>query len=965
MRRRVENRKPLPAVLPADGKRKPHHQKPSLGGVGGAVGGGGGSNKPSPLHHLQHAGSEEMDSENTASVYDSESNSDDSSSESTITDSSQEDASSNSTFAPPPAAAKSSSSSSSSRGKKPKPLQTSAFRRTSEEALDLFISAAKALDSIVPPEVALHDHSYAQPPTALANSMDLQGTSGLSLIAAAAAVVSPTLSKNAASAKLPSLSPVRAPRGRPPNSQRKGTNSTASKLAPTLLSPAGTSPSVLLTEMKAAPLRGRTRSAPSDRPKVSTLHVPRTGSTLARMSINSSNRTVNRASLTTPPASYSRHKGGGDSSGGSGKNTSSLKSMIAFHTSSATSSSHSHTPSPPTYSSGKPANASSTSAFEALVNVAVAAPPAELPVSVGGNHSKSASPVATPAFTATPLSRSHQLSGKDAVTIGVAGSNSNASNSGSTTTAYIDVNQAINILASFAQQQVSSSAANGSSGGSQSALPVLSNARGLFAPNFLGVSQGGKAVPGGALAATTGPPSSGSKGGKAVGGVSATVDTLLGHLTSGMTSQVAAAVAVGGKKTPGGGAKVKSSSNSKSEERAASNAVNSVGGGKVGSKVISHGNALSGPPAQSIQLMGSVDDLSNLNLLSSLVAAVAASQSATPTSSSSSSSHKTASVGQPSSLHNNSSSSSKTDTKRPLEAVVSALSAARMNSSSPSQADSTSNSSSYILSHTPTPSDDGLSTSSSLPDAKQERELDKLIAASSSIKKAPLQSSSSGGNVYGAPAGMTVSASGAAAGELPRSVVRTGLGLSDQQLENSVSPGSTNSNELVSSLASVIPPYNPSSMSSQSSLLLYTRSLSFPLAVSSDSAHEEEDHLESATRGISELSKLLGTTDSTTDNGGGAPPTSTTTTTRHERVYKGVSNWNPSELLSAVPSNKNDFASGLSEKSGKPYLSSLLESQIHGTVHHTSMPAPKLNSSSTNSSRSESLEAPLDIDHSR
>ena len=188
-------------------------------------------------------------------------------------------------------------------------------------------------------------------------------------------------------------------------------------------------------------------------------------------------------------------------------------------------------------------------------------------------------------------------------------------------------------------------------------------------------------------------------------------------------------------------------------------------------------------------------------------------------------------------------------------------------------------------------------------------------------------------------------------GGLPRCVGRSGLGvgIADQ---NNVSPSG---NDLSASLASLIPPYNPSS---QSSLLLYTRSLSFPLAVSSELPNEEEDHLESATRGISELSKLLGT-DSGTD-----ASAANSNSTRHDHVYKGLSNWNPSELLTNSSSGKSvcpDFSSGLQDKAGKPaYLSSLLESQIHGTVHHT-----KLSSPSTNSSRGEPMEAPLDIAHSR
>ena len=909
-RKESQNRKSLGSAM-LEGKRKTQ-KTPS---------------KPSPPRE-----SEEHDSENTASAYDSDSNSDDSTSESTITDSSHEDGSSNSAFVQPVQPTKM------TRGKKPKPL--SGFRRTSEEALDLFISAAEALNNIVPPEVALHDHTYAQPPSSIINNVELQGTSGLSLIAAAAAVVSPTLSKSAASAKLPSLSPVRAPRGRPPNSQRKGTNGTTSKLAPTLLSPAGTSPSVLLTEMKAAPMRGRARSAPSDRPKVSTLHVSRASSTLARMSINSSSRSMARSGTgLMTSSSYSRHKG--ESSGG--KSNYSLKSMIAFHppsTSAPPSASTSSTASSTT------ANTSSTSAFEALVNVAVAAPPAELPRgAVSGSSSpsphtnshptKASSPgTTTTAFTATPLSRSLSSSSKDAaVTIGVAGSNSNASNS--TTTAYIDVNQAINILASLAQQQVSSSTAAAANGGTSQSI-VLPNSR-LFTQNsvnLLGniVSQGAKSGAAGLMSATLPPTSKGAKGLS----VSATVDTLLGHLTSGMG-------ATSGKagKTAGGG-KAKST---KSD----------APGSKVGTGVnkgtkIAPNPTLAAAVPQSIQLMGNMDDLSNLNLLSSLVAAVTASQSTaapttsqqtTPSSEAMLTSNLKTTIGQPSNLHGG----YKTEVKRPLESIVSALATASRNSSSSSLAESTSSTQVSSQSHTPTLPED-------CNGGKAQECVDKLIAASSSIKKASLQSSSSVGTVYGVTSSTT--------NELPRSVVRSGLGTmsAGESLTSQGNNASPLESDMTASLASIIPPYNPSAMSSQSSLLLYTRSLSFPLSVTPEPSVEEEDHLESATRGISELSKLLGT-DSTAEN---------SSSPKHDHpVYKGLSNWNPSELLNSTPLSKNtcsDFAGGLTEKPSKPYLSSLLESQVHGTVHHTA--TGKLNSSAANSGRTEnSMETSMDVDHPR
>lgn len=137
------------------------------------------------------------------------------------------------------------------------------------------------------------------------------------------------------------------------------------------------------------------------------------------------------------------------------------------------------------------------------------------------------------------------------------------------------------------------------------------------------------------------------------------------------------------------------------------------------------------------------------------------------------------------------------------------------------------------------------------------------------------------------------------------------------------------------------------------------------MSMSAETSTEEEDHLASATRGISELSKLLGT-DNNSDSG--------SRTRQGSPVYKDVSSlgWNPSDLLNStalggngVVNSSEDFVSALPEKSGT-YLSSVLESQIHGTVHHTSTSlaaASKLNSSSTNSNLSDARESTLDIDH--
>ena len=111
------------------------------------------------------------------------------------------------------------------------------------------------------------------------------------------------------------------------------------------------------------------------------------------------------------------------------------------------------------------------------------------------------------------------------------------------------------------------------------------------------------------------------------------------------------------------------------------------------------------------------------------------------------------------------------------------------------------------------------------------------------------------------------------------------------QSSQSSSPLTSTTSDMTASLASIIPPFNPSN-SQQSSLLLYTHSLSFPLSAASELSTEEEDHLESATRGISELSKLLGT-----DSGGDATSSL---------------NWNPADLLSPPPTglSSSDVFSG-------------------------------------------------------
>ena len=133
--------------------------------------------------------------------------------------------------------------------------------RLSEDSLDVLFTAAEIVEgATVPSEVALHDHTYCLTQDMLFHNVDVTAASGLSLIAAAAAVVSPTMPSHSSSNRVsPLLSPVKAPRGRPPNSSKRS-NSTSQRLQPSFLSPAGPSLQVPLTDQKTGP-RARSRSA--------------------------------------------------------------------------------------------------------------------------------------------------------------------------------------------------------------------------------------------------------------------------------------------------------------------------------------------------------------------------------------------------------------------------------------------------------------------------------------------------------------------------------------------------------------------------------------------------------------------------------------------------------------------------------------------------------------------------------
>ena len=942
LQRKAESRKPVAAAA-EDPKKKAQKQR----------------SKPTPLLVGSSSIRVDVDSENTESASETESNSDDSGSESTITDSGEDVTVTSVTSAPQGKANKS--------VKRTNRTSTSSYR--TEEAVGLFISAAEALDNMVPPEIALHDHTYALPPDALINNMDLQGSSGLSLIAAAAAVVSPSF--NRSGGKSPVLSPIRAPRGRPPNTQRRSGSNSTSKLLPSFLSPAGSSSSVLLTDLKSTTFRSRTRSAPTDRPKSTTLHIPRTGSSLTRSSLSSSagggggggasggssngssRFSSGRGSGIMPPASYSRQR-----SDMSNSVSSSLKSVIAL----------------------KPNTG--TSAFEALVNVAVAAPPAELPRTSGSSFSKyspSSSSSSSSSHSHSTSSHSHsssKASSKSGASLSTlinahhhhpsspSSSSSSSSSSGSShkensntnssssgkTTAYLDVGQAITILASLAQQ--ASSGSPNASTPSISVQPFIGHASSSLIGSL--VSQ----------------VSSRQVGGGSSGKSASNVETLIGHLTSGVSGNGSKSDS-NKKSTAGGSSKktfsikseptsVASLSLSQGTPANNSNSNSSNSSNKDRDNKPSLHSSSSTTP-HTIQITASVDDLSNLNLLSSLVAAVAASQTASSSPNSNSGSGSSGHQ-QPPGISYTITSTTGTPASRssPLSTEERRGSPAQRSSgdvtSSPSGGPSIPSHShiSSNLSSGGFPSNAHYSFESDTRRGEGERSSQDSYAermGNGNDRGTPLEQGSNPTPSLNYSSYNTSEESD----NLPRSVVRTSLAARVREgsehnntnssesldtystnsslttktttpLQSSAQVSASTSSDMTASLASIIPPFNPSN-SQQSSLLLYTHSLSFPLSTASEMSTEEEDHLESATRGISELSKLLGT-----DTGGDA---------------SSSLNWNPADLLSPPPMSSKEFAGKSASREGsnssssdematsKPVFSGLLESQIHGTVHHS------------------------------
>lgn len=884
---------------------------------------------------------EEEDSENTESASETESASGgESESESTITDSSPEDSSASQ----PPQKV---------RGKKVTQntsITTSASRKTSEDALELFISAAEALNNIVPPEIALHDHSYSLPPRSLMSGVDLQGSSGLSLIAAAAAVVSPSLSRSAGSGKLPGLSPVRAPRGRPPNSQRRGGGGSASKLSPTLLSPAGSSSYVPLTDVKPVTFRGRARSAPTDRPRSATITVPRPPSNLSRISLNNSNK-VRGVLPTTSLQARSR-----DPSSPSASSLS-LKSMIA---------------SQPQQASTSTAGGSVT-AFEALVNVAVAAPPAELhtprtsatamvrtgtgPPTVSRQNSRggrggsvgSRSTPATP--TAVPSQHHPQLQvhaqPKD----------------GSTANNILD---AINMLALASLTQPPQSTSS-----SQSTVPVLSaqpllvQAPVIPTSNLLGTIMTQTSTPtqvgsNSTSASDRDKPTHTVSSAAVSSSVTASVNSLLEHLTGsvgigGPTGSVGTVSPVSTASTTASRSSTLTTENRLSPvitTTANSQLVPTLPktdevSGTVQPQKLGLKDSAPTVPLQAPQGTSS-DELSNLNLLSTLVAVL------TP-----------------------SSSSSSPQPKAPPPFVASAVTTT-VSKAAPSVPKTITATSKFTSSHHHT------SFGTENPPTIKERALNEGLTVSETAKP-----STSSDNVpkktvdgevsllksRGGTKAQGVESPEREVDNLPRSVVRANPQAHHHH--------STVANDITSSLSAIIPPSSMStypSMSQQSTVLLYTRSLSFPLSTSKEPSPEEEDHLESATRGISELSKLLGTTESINTSGGtrensvdfkatwkapelgfgGSRVASSCSSTQLVHSHgSGAGGTGSGKALGPVFSSRTEVSS----EGTKPFLSSLLES--HGTVHKTAPAIGTTLPESTNSNSNNDISV-VDLErHSR
>ena len=759
-------------------------------------------------------------------------------------------------------------------------------------------------DSYTSPEVALHDHTYTLPTSHLINSMDLNATSGLSLIAAAAAVVSPSLSKSTGGGggggggglggkMSSSLSPVKAPRGRPPSSQKRGNSHSVTKLAPSQLTPAGNSTYVPLTDSKTT-LKNRTRTtAPSDRTRSiqsSRMHHP-----LPRIPVTATNNTSSSSSALSASSSARRAVMSSKHSF-----SPSLKSMIVSQ------------PQP-----------SSNAAFETLVNVAVAAHPAELPKTQSASLAYTPSSFSSSSSSSLPPSASNLIPPHPQIstTASQSSTSSSSNNSSNSTKPYhhhhhhhlqhqqqtqqpssAPTLEALNILALSLQQQQQQSSGSGSGSTSSSVNPQQLSIQSLLVQTpqeFLGKLPAGFAN---AVAVTS-----------SSSAASVSSDAALVSSETSKTQSTSSSSTIAPSKTS-----LAPQSNPSMEDSSSSQHATSVASSHPKDNSVSH------VPTSLSNSGGSLtpsDELSNLNLLSSLVAAVASNQPANA-----------------------------------ISATAPSTSVPVCTKTEPTTASSTRP---VLLSQA------AASQGTAMP--LQQRSTVKPSGGTSVGKK----TDSVLKNLVSVDRRLSSTATAAVAVEMPGSSLSSSVShntlsasshcspvaLHNSSVGQSVSePGSSSSTSLSCALS--VSPSTPGPVSSsyhqpmsqQSSLLLYTRSLSLPLQPSPPPA-PEEDHLEIATRGISELSKLLGT-DSGTDSS--SSENSGVSVGSGSKGSSAVGMWNASSLPS-LKSSRNCTPSPSSVTATRPLLSTLLESQTPPPPsssslqahHHHHHPPPSSSSSSS------------------
>lgn len=728
--------------------------------------------------------------------------------------------------------------------KKPSPRTLKLYRDkqqtitsdTVQSPLELFLLAAETMENKTDPKVALHDHTYARPP------MDLEGSSGLQLIAAAAAVVSPGLSRSAGSGKTPVLSPVKALRGRPPNQQKRGSSHAGQKLAPTLLTPtSGVSQHVPLQDIK-PPIRARSRSASTDRP-----------------------RPMIHASRPTP---VSVHLGGRAVSGAAA-----VKQL--------------------TIAKGKDGVATGLfktnggQGLDALVNVAITS-------QADGQHSIGNGNFLTQSLL-TSVANNKGLS----IT-------PNPKKDGSNTVLEVNLGNMALLLAANQQPAALLLPTLGKLPLNNNALASLLQSSGAvvslsespnsqsFSLNQTGLHSRGSGntvlhiprITPEMLTKVTVPASSSTQS-SSLRSVSSAPATPVSEFNPLATAPINAALHI-----------------SQSESSSKHHSSASIPSNRTSNHTPNHTSNLTPTSSRSSSSQSSVptsDDLSNLNLLSALVAGLPPSSKKSTTSTHVSSS---------STLHTAQSTISSSVSLTPQVSVSSSsattpvpLSISHTHTTSTTSSSSStvaSPSSTAPLSHNTISSTSSLATTSSLV-------TDRAVSGSTPKPSPPLSNIRS---VSSQPSSHAVMTCGS-----PKETKTTVSKHSPSLRENRGEAVSTihSDREWLKSERQQQDMSSTSSLSalSQESLMLYTSSLSLSKH-SSDDSSSEEDHLECATRGISELSKLLG---GGTDNGMESPAT-------NENMNSVTKTWNPDDLLVSPvhhnqeqPSSSDSFKSSLAEGS--------------------------------------------------